>query len=314
MKTRFAPAVLVAVATLGWACEARAQACCAASQASGPTRLSAGQLATAGIGVDFRLYRGAFIGRDYRPIEHANYEFRQTLFGAVAPFEDWQFGITASAVQSLIRTGYTDDAGGGIGDVGMQARYQLADTPNGSAWPDIGLIASVTAPTGRSRTDSMRRSDHQLQADVTGGESWRLEVGTETQWAWQHWFVVGQTSTYQGLTYTDHRGADVRPGPGFRGRVSTGRTFDVGLFEDDNLVVGAGAVYTHQLRDRRGGAVVDRSVEGLTTVSGQVGGYLSKFLHVMVTGSTDLTIDGTGNNRHTGAQLGIRIRGVWTEY
>lgn len=314
MTTRFVVALACVLVVAGWSASVQAQACCAASQASGPTRLTDGQIATAGVGVDVRIYRGVFTDRQYRRLEYANYEFRQSIFGSVAPFEDWQFGVTAPAVQNLIRTEGTDDTGGGIGDVGLRARYQLADTPNGATLPDLGIVASVTAPTGISRTDSMDRGDHPLQADVTGGESWRLEVGTETQWAWQHWFVVGQISAYQGLPYTDHRGTEMLPGFGARGRVSTGRTFDVGWFADDNLVVSGGVNYVNQFRDRSGGEAIAGSAESLTTVSAGVGGYLSKTLHLMVNASTDLPVDATGNNRYAGPSVGLSIRGVLTEY
>ncbi len=314
MNARFATAIAVALGVSLWSLAADAQACCAAAQSSGPTRLSVGQLATVGVGADVKRNSGVFAGTSYRSMNRADYEFRQTGFGALAIGEQLQVGATVPFIRNRIRVKDGSESGGGLGDMALQIRYQLLEFPPRTLSPDLGVFASVTAPTGRSRTESIAQSEGRLQADVTGDESWRFGGGVQAEWAWVNWFFTSEVSAFWRPSYEDATGDSVNPGVGMRTRVGIGRILFSSASMNENLVAGAGISHGRQGRDRRSGSSVANSDERLTSVDVHLGGHITKNLHAMVKVSTDLRLEHTGKNRYAGSMIGLALRGVLTDY
>lgn len=314
MRALLTTAMLVVLVATTWSPTAYAQACCAAAQSSGPTRLSAGQMATAGIGLNLRRNNGVFTGTDHRSMSKADYEIRQTGFAAISIKDSLQVGITAPLVQNRIRVESMSESGGGFGDLALQSRFQLLDYPPRTRRPDLGIFASVTAPTGRSRTESMANSEGTLQADVTGGESWQVDAGLQAEWAWFHWFVSSEASASWRHSYIDATGENVDPGLGMRIRVGIGRILLSSASTDENLVAAAGISHMRQGSDRRAETPVANSDERLTSADVQLGGHITKNLHAMLSVTTDLRFDQLGKNRYAGTAVGITIRGVLTDY
>ena len=301
---------IVAMAT-AWPSDAHAQACCAASQTDGPARLSAGQNFTVGVGATARADTGVFSQNNHRRLNHPNYELRQTLFSGVRIGDDFQLGASAPLIQNFIRTADNSDSAVGFGDTTAQLRWEVAPTVAVYDTPGVGLVASATAPTGLSRTESMNAGNSPLQADVTGVESWRFELGLQLEWAWQHWYLAGQLAAFQSLGYTNARGDDVLPGPGANARLSVGRTVDAPIFADDNLNLAAGLTTTHRSRLWINGERTDDTFERISSLSAQAGAYITRSVHLSVSASWDLPFAAAGANRYRGASAGLNLRWVF---
>lgn len=307
-----AAGVLV-IATI-WSVSASAQACCAASQADGPSRLSAGQVATVGVAATGQRYSSNFSGTSHRRLDNPGHEFRQSLFGGLRIGDDWQVGASVPVVQNHRQNAEHTEWGAGLGDISARGRYEINPTGLAFDGPGIGVVAAATVPTGRSPQTSMERNETALQADVTGSESMRFETGLQLEWAWHNWFVAADAGLWQALPYTDHRDDRVLPGTGTRARVSTGRTVDVSWLWNNNLNLAAGLSTSHQTNRRIDGVSIDDTAERMTTVSAQVGGYPTKSLHLMVSATYDVPVDYAGANRMAGPGIGVTARWVLRDH
>ena len=289
-----------------------AQACCAASQTAGPVRLSPGQVASAGVSVDGRLYTGRFDGTSYRAQKRTNQELRQTLFAARRLGDSWEVGGTAPFVQSRRTTEQQSEWGGGLGDVSVQGRYELVTTGMSMSWPGIGVVFSAVAPTGRSPADSMARGHTLLQSDVTGQGWWRLGVGGQAEWTPRNCFVAIEGGVAQAVWEGQaERAREVRPLPDLSGRLSAGRPVGMSLFWDDVLYLAASVTVAQNTGDRIDGSWRSDAAERSVAVQLQAGGYLSQHWYVMARGEYVPPIDGLGQNRQVGPAVGVTVRRVF---
>ncbi len=314
MTTRLLMALAVVVGILAWAATATAQSCCAASQADGPVRLSMGQIGSVGIDASTKTYTGVFAGDDYRSLEHRGHEFRQSLFGAWRLGDDWLVGAVLPLVQNRRQATELVEWGGGLGDLSVQSRYEVVTTGASASWPGIGLVASVTAPTGRSPSQSMDRGLSHLQADVTGSGYWRGGVAGQVEWTWRNTFLAGQLGISQGLPYTDGRGDSVLPGLGASARLSVGRTFSSALFWDHTLYTALSLAADHSGARRIDGQSVPATSERLTTLSAQAGGYMTETIYLALRASWDVPVTMAGQNRMAGPGAGLILRKVFYDF
>ncbi len=302
----------VVLATLGWSTPAMAQACCAASQTGGPVRLSPGQVAALGVNADGRLYTGRFDGTTYRSQQRNNLEWRQTLAGARQFGDSWQVGATVPFVQSRRAGGEISEWGGGVGDVGVQARYELMATGMSMSWPGIALVGSVVAPTGRSPADSMQRGQTLLQSDVTGSGWWRVGLGGQVEWLKGRWFIAAELGASQAvLEGQAERTRQVTPLPALAGRLSAGRPVGASWLWDGALYLAGSLTVDQDLGDRIDGSWRSDTAERRVALQLQAGGYVSQHWYLMVRGEYVPPIDGFGQNRYAGPAAGLTLRRVF---
>lgn len=307
-------ALVCTVALSLWATAASAQSCCAASQSSGPVRLSMGQVGAVGVDASGGMYTGVFADTAYRRLDDRGQEYRQTLFGTWRLADVWQVSATVPLVQNYRSAGDYSEWGGGLGDLGAQARYEVITTGASASWPGIGIVGSVTAPTGRAPMDSMERGSHPLQSDVTGAESWRFAAVVQVEWTGPRSFLAVEVGPYQGLPYTNRSDQSVLPGTGGSARLSTGRTFAAPLTWDGVVYTAVGANFDINASRRVDGVAMDRTAERMTGLSIQVAGFVTETIHLTLGGTWDLPFDGLGQNRMAGPGIGLAVRKVFYDY
>ncbi len=294
-----------------WSAPAQAQSCCAASQTAGPVRLSMGQTAAAGISADARAYTGRFVDTEYRSLEHPGVELRQTFYGAFRLGDSWQVGATIPAVQNRRQTATDVEWGAGLGDLSLQARYELVTTGMSMRWPGVGFTAQTTLPTGRAPAQSMERGTSLLMSDVTGAGLWAAGLGAQVEWVFQRNFLVLEAAGFAALPYTDAREMRVRPGMRSAGRLSFGRPVGAPFFWDETLYLASSAQVAHTFARTIDADVAAHSRERITTLSVQAGGYLTEHFYLMLRGSWDIPLEYAGQNRQVGPGVGLVLRRVF---
>lgn len=314
MRRRVLPilgVIAVSLATSLWVSQAHAQSCCAASQTAGPVRLSMGHMGAVGVAADARRYTGRFVDGQYRSIEYPGYEFRQNFFGAYRLGESWQVGATVAVVENRRSTATETEWGGGLGDAGLQARYEIMPTGFSMRWPGIGVTAAATFPTGRSPAQSIERGQSRLMTDVTGPGEWSLGTGLQLEWVFGASFLALEAGVNAALPYTDARGLDVQPNLRWNGRISVGRPIHSSFFWDESLYLAASLQVNHDGGKRIDGQRAPSSVERATSLSLQAGGYITERTLLMVQTAWDLPVDYLGMNRQVGPSVGLVLRRVF---
>lgn len=79
------------------------------------------------------------------------------------------------------------ETGAGIGDLGLNFRYDIVLNRQQRFLPGVGLIAGVTAPTGRSPESSQSA----LGSDIAGLGAWQLSAGLWLERSFEDWLVTG---------------------------------------------------------------------------------------------------------------------------
>lgn len=304
-------AVLVAAAVLLWAGPAFGQACCAASELRSPSRLAMGQMWGMGVTMDTRIYSGVYSGTNYRALDDWGHEFRQSIFAARRLGESWQVAGSVPFVQSRRQNGDYREWGGGVGDISALGRYEIVAPGMSATWPGIAVSAQATIPTGRSPTASMQRGQKPLQADVTGGESARLDLGLDVAWSSTPYFAAADVGIYQALPFTDGRGDRIVPGPGGRISVSAGRSLGAPWVWDETVYASVGIGFDHRTRLRSDGASIGGSSESMTQVSLAAGAYLTETIYLSLSTSWHIPVDYFGRNRLAGPRAGLVLKRVF---
>lgn len=171
--------------------QALAQACCAAGAAVSPGRLALHEIALVGIQLTPAWGLGSYdAAGDFHGKEPGARQLDLTLtpFFTVEIVNRLQFGVSVPFVMSVRKGRESDqELGGGIGDVATNARYDFIRDGEFRYVPGLALLASVTAPTGR--TPEAAKND--LGSDATGLGVWQWSAGLWCERSFGSWLISG---------------------------------------------------------------------------------------------------------------------------
>jgi len=172
--------VAVALAVTLGAARAQAQACCAGAGVFAPARLELGQDFLVGVQLRARDAIASFDSQGSwvaAPSETSEQEFEQDLLATVRPFGDLQLGLVLPLVETHRAVPGLGETGFGLGDVALNARYEIVP-PNTSAYlPGIAVLAGASLPTGRAPDDA----SSPLSTDATGLGAAQLSLGLDVE-------------------------------------------------------------------------------------------------------------------------------------
>ncbi|OQX66878.1 MAG: hypothetical protein B6A08_18295 [Sorangiineae bacterium NIC37A_2] len=177
------------LAGLGHADPARAQACCSAAAPIAPGRLALHERALVGVQLGGSVGLGSFDGRSrFYGNDGDAYQIdtQTTLLGTVRVVPRLQVGLSAPLWLSFRGADGVSEVGGGLGDLGFVVRYDLLRNREYRRWPGIGLLASVSAPTGRAP----EVSETALGSDVTGIGAFQASLGLWLERSFGPWLVT----------------------------------------------------------------------------------------------------------------------------
>lgn len=130
---------------------ARAQACCSGASAIGAGRLAAHEDAVAGVTVRALVFHGS-TSRDgayvAAPPGTSELGFEQSLVGTFRVLDHGQLTAIVPLVETYRAVPGLSEAGGGLGDVQLAARYDFVEPGASRTWPGVALTWSLTLPTG----------------------------------------------------------------------------------------------------------------------------------------------------------------------
>lgn len=247
---------------------ARAQACCGGAAAIGTTRLAPHEDAVIGLGARATWLYGS-MSRDgaYVPSPDGTLDlsFEQSVVGTLRVLRHGQLSAVVPVVETYRRVPGLAEAGAGLGDIVLGARYDFIEPGASPTWPGVALAWSLTLPTGRSPEDAQSP----LATDVTGtggvaagadlflersfGDVFVQLVGSAL---WRAPRVVGDLHPQRGLA--------------FSGFAAGGYSFDSGL------VTAVTLSYRAELDGRLDGVTVPESGHE-TTRAGLAAGYSFSF-------------------------------------
>jgi hypothetical protein len=167
---------------------AHAQACCAGSSAVTPARLALHEDWLVGT----TLHEGGVLGSyDARgtytaqPPHTSEVDFEEDLLAAVRVTKRGQLALLVPFVQTYRTIPGASEAGGGIGDVNIGARYDFVLAGESKYIPGVALLAGLTLPTGRP----VEASSQPLATDATGVGAFQGNVGVALEQTWGSWLV-----------------------------------------------------------------------------------------------------------------------------
>ncbi|MFT3766782.1 MAG: transporter [Minicystis sp.] len=151
-RSRSAALLAAAFATLAPA-RAAAQACCSGATSLGPARLAphedglaAVQIKIGGVYGSFDAHR-RFIASPSGTVE---LDLEQDLIGAVRVLDHGQISLQIPLVETYRRVPGLSEAGGGLGDMVLGARWEFTYAGRSRFIPGIALSAGLLVPTGRA--------------------------------------------------------------------------------------------------------------------------------------------------------------------
>jgi hypothetical protein len=203
-NSRFISVALLVLAAESTARDARAQACCAGGSVITPARLTMHDDALVGLQARASRVLGTYdVGGRYSPEAGgaSEVDLEQDLFGALRVFRRGQVALLVPLVETRRATPQQQQAGGGIGDVNLSARYDFVDAGESRLMPGIALLAGVTFPTGRP-TES---ASPPLQADATGIGAFQLNAAIALEkifgpWLFNATAIVAKRTEHAGET------------------------------------------------------------------------------------------------------------------
>ncbi len=130
---------------------AHAQACCAGASIVTPGRLGLHDFVLAGTEIRASALVGSFdqngnyTGRARGTVED---DFEEDLFAAIRVLRRGQVALLVPFIETVRRAGAITDAGGGIGDINLSARWDFLYAGQSRYIPGIALLAGITFPSG----------------------------------------------------------------------------------------------------------------------------------------------------------------------
>ena len=293
----------IALAGLGAApAAAWAQACCAAAGLVIPARLRPAEDFGAGAQVRERSIFGSFAANGtFATQPMGDMVTEQDLFAAARVFRRGQVAVLVPFIETRLSEPGVAGWGGGVGDVAVNARYDLLlPREGGPHLPAIAILAGVLFPTGRAPDEVSDPND------ATGVGTFEGSLGLEIEQVWRHMFV-----TFDGwIGQRTHR-VTASVGESFAPRLTAllagGYAFDWGLS------VGAFATANHQGDnfDLMRGQTLSNSAITQVTAGVAAAMPLAEVWRVQGTAATDWPISGLGRNQLAGAALSVSLLRVW---
>ncbi len=183
---RRALAALAALMLSAHARTAAAQACCAGTGAVTPARLGLHDDALIGAQLRAASVVGSHdpTGR-YVPAPRGagELDFEQSLYGAVRLLRHGQVAALVPFVQTYRSTRTSSEAGGGLGDVNVSARYDALRARESRVVPGIAALAGVTLPTGTPAESATKP----FATDATGLGAVQVNLGVALEQAFGAW-------------------------------------------------------------------------------------------------------------------------------
>lgn len=284
--------------------EARAQACCAAASALGIARLAPHEDSVVGVGARVTsLY--ASMGADGKyisPEGAAEYDFEQEIAATMRVLSHGQITAVVPIVETYRTVPGLTDAGGGIGDIQLGARYDFVETGTSRTWPGIALAWSLTLPTGRAPESAT--SPLAADATGTGGVQAGGQISLERTFGDAFLHLSG-SAVWRAPRVVS--GLHTQRGPAFTAFAAGGTTFLNG-----DLVGALTASYTSELAARLEGVSVPDSGNEVTRAGVSAGYSISFDWRLQGTLFSDVPVSPLSRNQPMGVGLSLMLlRSGW---
>lgn len=219
-------AVAVVLATALAPSSAHAQACCGGTSALSPARLEAHETAIAGVALKASGTFGAFDGRGrFAPSPSGAHEvdLEQDLIVALRVLRHGQVSVLMPLVETWRSVPGRSEAGGGLGDTQLAARWDFLLAGAHPIAPGAALTATLTMPTGLAP----EHSSTPLAADATGTGAFRGTLALSLEQVWGH-VLANVTGSAMISSARDVNGLHAQLGPAFLLFGAVGWIFDGG--------------------------------------------------------------------------------------
>lgn len=282
---------------------AAAQACCAGGSALTPGRLQLHEDAAVGVSLKVNDVEGSFDARRRfiaNPRGAHELGLEQDLFVTVRAFERAQVSFLIPFVQTFRWAAPLQDAGGGLGDVNMSARYDFVSAGEHEVLPGIAALAGVTTPSGKPPETATRP----LATDATGAGAFQFNLGLALEQNFGAW-LVNLSGLIALRTQREVNGLTSQLGPQLTAIAAVGYTFE----NDAALVVSAS--YAGETDAFINGARVANSGRAATTI-GLTGTLpLGEAWRLQGGLTCVLPISGLGQNQTAGPGLTVTLIRAW---
>lgn len=169
--------------------EARGQACCAGTGAVTPGRL--GMMDDALVGVQAKVGQvTSSFDVDGQPIASppgaGEVDLEQDAFAALRLLEKGQVSLLVPIVETWRQSLGRSEAGGGLGDVNANVRYDFLLAGASRVFPGFAALGGVTFPTGRPADASGLGP---LATGATGIGAYQINLGLAVEQSFGPWLV-----------------------------------------------------------------------------------------------------------------------------
>ncbi len=178
------------MASLAFAHQARAQACCAGAGALTPGRLQLHEDALVGTQLHAATVLGSFDDTAHyaKVSAHSSeVDYEEDLFGAVRVLRRGQVALLVPFVETHRNELGLGEFGGGLGDVNLSARYDFIRSGESRYVPGLAVLTGLTAPTGNPPDD--QNANKPLGTNATGIGAWQGNVGLAVEQTYGAWLV-----------------------------------------------------------------------------------------------------------------------------
>lgn len=229
-------------------------------------------------------------------------DFEQQIAASMRVLEHGQLTVVVPIVETYRSVPGLTDAGAGLGDVQLGARYDFVETGQSRRWPGIALAWSLTVPTGRAPESA----SGPLAADATGTGSVQAGGQLSFEKTFGDRFVhLSGSAVWRAPRVV--AGIHTQRGPSFTAFAAAGTTFF-----DSKLVTALTASYTAEIGTRQEGVFLPDSGNEVTR-AGVSGGYSFSFdwrLQASLFG--DIPVSPLSRNQPMGTGLSLMLlRSGW---
>jgi hypothetical protein len=168
---------------------ASGQACCAGAAIVTPGRLGLHDFVLVGADLRAAAVVGSFDASGHyasRAPGTVEDDLEEDVFAAIRVLRRGQIALFVPIIETLRRAGRLTDAGGGIGDVNLSARWDFFNAGQSRYLPGIAVLAGVTFPTGipiESASDA-------LGAGATGIGAFQFNGGVALEQTFGPWLIA----------------------------------------------------------------------------------------------------------------------------